>query len=112
MPGDPIYLMVYELSKRKIKPVLGELAGTAVAGGLGGVAFWMVVYPIDMIKTNLQSDFLNESRRSIRSCVKSTYKTHGLYGFYRGVSISLLRAFPVNACGFVAFEYGQKLLIK
>ena len=40
--------------------------------------------------------------------MKERYAQQGIKTFYRGLGITLLRSFPVNGAGFVAFEHSLK----
>ena len=76
-----------------------------IAGGLGGQTYWFVCYPFDVIKSHMQ----NYSRfSSVRITVRHIVKEHGYGYFYKGVGIALVRAFPVNAINFCAYEYLSK----
>jgi solute carrier family 25 (mitochondrial carnitine/acylcarnitine transporter), member 20/29 len=78
--------------------------GSFLSGGLAGVATWFVMYPVDYVKTRVQSDSLENPRyRNAIDCFKQEMKSKGLKNFYTGFSIMLARAFFVNAAGFVAF---------
>lgn len=73
-----------------------------MAGGIAGIFSWVFTYPIDVIKTKIQIDgakcdykllkcgqlMFQESRRSWKV-------------FFRGITPTLLRAFPVNAVTFL-----------
>ena len=81
-------------------------------GAMGGYGMWIPVYPIDAIKSKLQTDgFGKDGRfRGIADCVAQTLKADGIAGFYRGFLPCLLRAAPVNASTFMAFELAMRLL--
>ena len=66
-----------------------------MSGGLSGLLGQSITYPLDVIKTRVQSGYCKN--------IKAAYKIGNLY---RGYSICLLRAFPVNAIGFLSYEYG------
>lgn len=70
-----------------------------IAGGLGGTFSWILTYPIDVIKSRYQADGVGPkpNYKGILDCVKQTYAAEGLAGFMRGMTATILRAFPVNA---------------
>ncbi|KXJ19828.1 mitochondrial basic amino acids transporter [Exaiptasia diaphana] len=70
-----------------------------IAGGLGGTFSWVVLYPIDVIKSKFQADGVGPkpNYNGYIDCVQKTYKSEGLHGFGRGMLATILRAFPVNA---------------
>ena len=64
------------------------------SGGLAGMITWLITYPIDVIKTRVQS---GKSK-----CIISAYKQKNLF---KGLYICVLRAYPVNAVGLYSYEY-------
>jgi hypothetical protein len=53
----------------------------------------------------MQNDNINNPQyRSVWDCVKQTYRTGGIRQFYTGLSLTLLRAFPVHASVFITME--------
>ena len=64
-----------------------------ISGGLAGVLSWFFVYPIDVVKTRIQSYQFD----TIRSAIN-----HG--NLWKGLSICLVRAFIVNGAGFVVYN--------
>lgn len=70
-----------------------------VAGGLGGTVSWILTYPIDVIKSRYQADGVGPkpNYKGVLDCFKQTYAAEGLAGFTRGMTATILRAFPVNA---------------
>jgi len=81
------------------------------AGGLSGIALWLVTYPVDMIKTKIQADNLQKPVfKGMYDCCLNIYKTGGLKGFYKGLTPCLLRAVPANGATFLAYETASQLL--
>jgi hypothetical protein len=64
------------------------------AGGIAGMIAWFVSYPIDVIKTRIQSGNCK--------CLISAYKQKNLC---RGLFVCILRAYPVNAIGLYSYEF-------
>ncbi|OZJ06262.1 hypothetical protein BZG36_00825 [Bifiguratus adelaidae] len=82
-------------------------------GALGGYAMWSTVYPVDIVKSKLQTDgFSGEGRRytSTLDVVKKTWHAEGMGGFFKGFGPCILRAAPANAVTFVGFEFAMRLL--
>ena len=65
-----------------------------MAGGISGCASWVVSYPMDVIKTRIQSG----------EC-KTILQGYKKYNLFNGLYISLFRAFLVNAFGFYVYEH-------
>ena len=70
------------------------------AGSMGGLAYWTITYPIDVVKSSMQSDSPNPAQRKYKGVVDAftqLYKEGGLTRFTRGYSACVLRALPANA---------------
>lgn len=76
----------------------------AFFGGLAGEVLWLASYPMDVIKSKLQTDGLTKDQQRYRGtldCIKKTYALEGAMGFWRGLGPTLLRAMPVSAGTFL-----------
>ena len=80
---------------------------SAVAGGLTGALTWAIVYPFDVIKTQMQTAPIDTPRneRTISAVFSKIVKEHGWKHLFRGLSVTCLRAFPVNGIIFPVYEY-------
>ena len=70
-----------------------------LAGGTGGIAYWLTIYPVDVLKTTLQSDHTDPAKRrykGVADAASQIYREHGIKGFFRGFTPCLARAFPAN----------------
>ncbi|KAI9442541.1 mitochondrial carrier [Lactarius indigo] len=60
-----------------------------------GYALWAVIYPIDMVKSRMQTDGFSPSDgqkyRSTLHCVRTVWKTEGISAFTRGLGPTLIR---------------------
>lgn len=69
-----------------------------LAGGLCGMISWTVCFPVDVVKTRVQTEGFQPHGRyknyaeCIRECCES-----GMRVFTRGLGPTLIRSFPVNA---------------
>ncbi|PYH76189.1 mitochondrial carrier protein [Aspergillus uvarum CBS 121591] len=91
-----------------------ELPGwqIAVYGGLAGEALWLLSYPIDVIKSRMQSDGLGSERkyRGVEHVVRDTWAVSGLRGLFYGIGPALLRAMPASAGTFLVAEIVRNML--
>ena len=60
---------------------------------------WAVIYPIDMIKSRIQTDGFSaadgQKYKSTLDCVRTVWRTEGLPAFMRGLGPTLIRyVFP------------------
>ncbi|UZJ51098.1 hypothetical protein CBS101457_000418 [Exobasidium rhododendri] len=117
--GLGVYFLTYEaLVQQQLKRSGKErkdLPATMAMlfGASAGVALWLSAYPLDVVKSRMQTDHIGPSQRQFRSsldCAKQIYKTAGFSGFLRGLTPTLVRAPFANAATFVVYEYvSQKL---
>ncbi|KAI7833868.1 hypothetical protein BX661DRAFT_222665 [Kickxella alabastrina] len=103
--GYGMYFLAYEaLVQRTISQTgksRSELSSGLVClyGAAAGFAMWLTSYPIDVIKSKMQTDGFSGSAR----------KYSGVKGFFRGITPCLLRAAPANAATFIGFEMAMRV---
>ncbi|KAF9232663.1 mitochondrial carrier domain-containing protein [Melanogaster broomeanus] len=118
--GYGVYFLVYEkliqremtqkgIRREQISPVNAILYGAAAGYGL-----WAVIYPIDMIKSRMQTDGFTPSTgqkyASARDCVRQVWRTEGIGAFTRGLGPTLIRSPFANGATFLGFEMASRLL--
>ncbi|ORX78520.1 mitochondrial carrier [Anaeromyces robustus] len=114
--GTGVYFCAYEISKKLL--TIGDRESNHVthffAGGIAGIASWIGIFPIDLVKSKLQIDAKSKHKmyKNQLQCIKYIYKTSGVRGFYQGISSCLIRAFPVHALNFVVYEHALRLCKK
>ncbi|KAI9338494.1 mitochondrial carrier domain-containing protein [Obelidium mucronatum] len=118
--GYGIYFMTYEaLMQRQMKiqktQKRGDVPGwmQCLFGAASGYALWTVMYPIDAIKSRIQTDSFEVKDRKYKGivdCVRKTLATQGVMGFYRGFVTTMLRAGPVNGFTFMAYEATMRVI--
>lgn len=107
-PGSALYFATYEYLKQYLTPEGSSMSLGAIsfAGGMAGVAMWVPVFPIDTIKSNLQS---STTSQSIGQVTKAIYMSGGFKAFFPGIGPALARSFPANAATFVGVELARQL---
>lgn len=115
--GCGVYFLVYEaLVSREINKGLLRTDIPAwklcLFGAMSGTTLWMMVYPIDVIKSVMQTDNLTSPRagKSIKSVYTHILKNHGWKGFLKGFGPTMIRAAPANGATFATFELAMRLL--
>ncbi|KAF9063598.1 mitochondrial carrier [Rhodocollybia butyracea] len=118
--GYGVYFLAYEklvqremrvkgIKREQISPVNAVLYGAAA-----GYALWAVIYPIDMIKSRMQTDgFTPETGRKYASsldCVKQVLRVDGPRAFLRGLGPTLIRSPFANGATFLGFEMANRFL--
>jgi len=82
----------------------------AVAGACGGAAYWLTIFPADTIKSRIQAMQSPHGRTSVLQVMRQMRAAEGLRGFYAGLSITLCRALPSNACILGTYELVMRAL--
>ncbi|KAI9491165.1 mitochondrial carrier with solute carrier repeats [Zychaea mexicana] len=117
--GYGAYFFAYEWLVRRSMEKSGlksraELPSWEVClyGAGAGYAMWLTIYPMDAVKSKLQTDAFGAARKyaSTLDCVKKTMAAEGVAGFFRGVGPCLLRAAPCNAATFMGFELAMRVI--
>ncbi|KAF2101564.1 mitochondrial carrier [Rhizodiscina lignyota] len=113
-PGSAAYFATYEIIKRKLTPKDEHgvpqklsLSAVMVAGGAAGVAMWIPVFPVDTIKSRIQTA---EGKPTISGVVREVYGRGGIKAFFPGFGPALARAVPANAATFLGVELAQKAM--
>jgi hypothetical protein len=111
--GTGVYFGGYETTKYVLsggnKSSTGSPATQFLAGGICGIMCWIVVFPLDLVKTLIQKEILQPHPTNARECIKNIYMKNGVAGFYRGIAVTLIRAFPIHSLNFLVYE--QTLLL-
>ncbi|KAK3901064.1 carrier protein YMC1, mitochondrial [Staphylotrichum tortipilum] len=106
------WLMNADAARNKVERK--EIASWKVAlyGGLAGEALWLGSYPLDVIKSKMQTDGFGEAQRykTMRDCFAQTWRAEGLRGFWKGIGPTLLRAMPVSAGTFAVVEMTMRAI--
>ncbi|KAL3068364.1 hypothetical protein niasHT_030655 [Heterodera trifolii] len=93
-------------SWRRFAPSERTMKGVVIGGITGGIEI-CITYPTEYVKTQLQLDERSATPKfkGPADCVKQTYRSHGLSGFYRGLSVLLYGSIPKSAFRFGTFEF-------
>ncbi|CAO3664877.1 unnamed protein product [Umbelopsis ramanniana] len=106
--GTAVYFGTYESTKRVLSSPSSPPGPLThfMAGGTCGILCWIVVFPIDLIKSVMQKDIMapKPTYDTIRECVTDIKARQGYRGFYRGMSVTLMRAFPIHSLNFLVYE--------
>ncbi|CAG8562418.1 185_t:CDS:2 [Funneliformis mosseae] len=135
-PGYGVYFWAYEGLKRVLGVTMANSSENVIkllfAGGMAGILSWSSIYPLDVIKSRLQTQIslppssmnlnsiltlnphleelaplVSENRpyyNGIIDCTIKSYRAEGISVFFRGITPTLIRALPVNAVTFYIYE--------
>jgi hypothetical protein len=78
-----------------------------LAGGFSGTLSWVLTYPIDVVKSRLQIDGMDGVNRysGFMDCLKKSIQAEGYGVMTRGLTSTILRAFPTNAATFTVVTW-------
>lgn len=80
-------------------------------GAGAGYAMWITCFPIDVIKSRMQTDTLDAPRyANARDCWRQTIGKEGFRALFRGYVPVLARAAPTNAATFLTYELASNYL--
>ncbi len=103
--GNGIYFGTYESLRIGLGNRDNWSWGTEMlVGGLTGVVFKGAMYPVDLVRARVMTNV--EGLRAADVAGK-IYRDSGVLGFYRGVSVTILRAFTINSAGWPALRAAQ-----
>lgn len=116
------YFGVYEMIRRSfLKPgqSYGDVEKLSLmklfwAGGFAGVVYWLSVYPIDVVKSQMMADSVHPEKRIYKNmidCAKKIYAKEGPKVFFKGFLPCIIRSFPANAACFICYQKSLQLLM-
>ena len=115
VPSHGVYFAAYEGGRDALDPGCrsrgdaGAAAALLAAGGVAGAASWLSVYPLDVIKTRVQSERVaGAAGQPVASSPVATAIARG--GLWAGIGSTLARAFVVNAVLFTVYEQVMEAL--
>lgn len=104
-PANGVYLGSFELMKQGLAERYNckttDLSGGVVmaCGGLGGILYWLTIFPVDQVKSAMQTDSIHKGQRkfpSMATTVRLLWADGGLKRFYKGFTPCIIRAAPAN----------------
>ncbi|KAI8893215.1 mitochondrial carrier domain-containing protein [Globomyces pollinis-pini] len=113
-PSYGAYFASYEILCRMIpdvdpnQPSLGIL----FAGGFAGILGWLSTYPVDVVKTRLQSldEALKPKYKNTFNGLRLIAREEGVRVLFAGMGATAIRAFPTNAATFYAVATTRNFL--
>ncbi|KAG1662642.1 hypothetical protein FOA52_009627 [Chlamydomonas sp. UWO 241] len=113
IPANGIYLGNFEMMKRAYCSMYdktpAEIPGGVVLGaaGLGGLTYWLVIFPVDCVKSAMQTDTIIRADRKYPSFMTTASKLWaegGVKRFYKGFTPCIMRAMPANGVMLLTVE--------
>lgn len=113
-----MYFGFYELTKKHLadesekKTEKYATWKLMTAGGIGGLMYWPLIYPVDVVKSAIQADNIVKDRQysNTLDAFKKLYKQGGVKRFFPGFAPCMMRAVPANAVCFTGYELASNFL--
>lgn len=127
VPAFGMYFATYDYVKDRVNSFLAAQAGvdhsldetsafpqhthtwiaSAFAGGVSGSLTWGIIYPVDVIKSRIQTTPFSTPPEELRFMAvgRAIVAKQGYKALWRGLTVTLLRAFPVNGIIFPVYEF-------
>lgn len=115
--GLPFYFVVYDVSKSTLSRWVAPRDMPArpapqwvslVSGSLAGLAFWTSFYPLDVLKTVVQST--PGPAQPLTQVVKRCFSGRSFASVYSGVSACWLRCIPANCALWYGIDKTEKFM--
>ena len=96
-----IQFSIYDTLKLHMTDISPIFTGFTL-GILSKIIATSVMYPVQVIRSRQQDQHRSYSGTS--DCVKSIYSEYGVKGYYRGISLQLIRMAPQSGIIFAVYE--------
>eukprot|EP00879_Flechtneria_rotunda_P006816 GHRR01007160.1.p1 GENE.GHRR01007160.1~~GHRR01007160.1.p1 ORF type:complete len:411 (+),score=147.40 GHRR01007160.1:87-1319(+) len=92
--------------------VVLDAGGAIVCGGLAGTVMWATVLPLDVAKTRIQTSQPGSSwDTGVLRQLAMLWQEGRFSSLWAGLAPTLVRAFPANACQWLAWELAMQQLL-
>ncbi|KAK2846711.1 hypothetical protein Q5P01_009710 [Channa striata] len=118
IPGYFCFFGAYELSRSTFAKYMGThkdgigILPLMFSGGFGGACLWLVVYPIDCVKSRIQVYSLAGRQEGFMKNFMGILRNEGFTALYSGLTPTMIRTFPANGALFLAYEFSRKLMME
>ncbi|GBP80002.1 hypothetical protein EVAR_68356_1 [Eumeta japonica] len=102
-PAFAIYFGSYEALTRGDRSV----GRVFMAGGIAGALSWLVLYPVDVVKSRFQADAAGQYA-SAWDCFVRSLRAEGWPCMFRGLGAVMVRAFISNGACFTAVAWTER----
>ncbi|CAE8730651.1 unnamed protein product [Polarella glacialis] len=131
VPSFALYFVVYEWAKSGLTAALSERSGsggggrsvevgapaasskwlpTLAAGGVAGVVAWTSVYPVDTLKSIIQTQPGASAGGGLVGLTQRVVRAHGAGHLWRGYGACMARVFLQASSTFFGYEYAMERL--
>ncbi|XP_068600596.1 solute carrier family 25 member 15b [Brachionichthys hirsutus] len=82
------------------------------SGGFAGACLWLVVFPIDCIKSRIQVMSMMNKQAGFFKTFMSVVRTEGWRALYSGLAPTMVRTFPANGALFLGYEASRTFMME
>ena len=108
LPACTLYFVTFDLMKAFLlaSGLLPRTMALLLSGALAGAASWIPVYPIDVVKTQIQVQLDEGSGdNSFMGNARRLWQSGGFWAFWDGLNPKLARAVVNHAVTFLVFDF-------
>jgi len=114
MPYVGISLTIYDSCKKYLLPKDAPIFYRLMPGAIGSISAGCCTFPFDVVRRRLQLEGSDQSKPRIYNgatdCARIILKNEGIYGFYRGLSLQILKSAPSTSLQFVTYDLLKKIV--
>ncbi|KAK7882941.1 hypothetical protein WMY93_029115 [Mugilogobius chulae] len=117
IPGYFCFFGAYELSRSTFAKLMGTdkerigLLPLMLSGGFGGTFYWLMVFPMDCVKSRIQVYSLAGRQDGFVGTFRAIARQEGVAALYSGLKPTLIRTFPANGALFLAYEFSRRFMM-
>ncbi|XP_042369398.1 mitochondrial ornithine transporter 1-like [Plectropomus leopardus] len=117
IPGYFCFFGAYELCRSQFAHYMGTdkdsigVLPLMFSGGFGGACLWLMVYPIDCVKSRIQVYSLAGRQEGFMKTFTGIIRNEGFPALYSGLTPTMIRTFPANGALFLAYELSRKFMM-
>ncbi|XP_061733856.1 solute carrier family 25 member 15a [Nerophis ophidion] len=107
----------YEVSRSMFAHYMGtDKEGIGIlplmfSGGFGGACLWLLIYPIDCVKSRIQVYSLAGVQEGFLKTLVEIIRNEGVSALYSGLMPTMVRTFPANGALFLTYELTRTFLM-
>ncbi|XP_030648908.1 solute carrier family 25 member 15b [Chanos chanos] len=83
-----------------------------LSGGVGGACLWLMVYPMDCVKSRIQVMSMTGRQAGFFKTLLTISRTEGVRALYSGLTPTMIRTFPANGALFLGYEASRKIMME
>lgn len=103
------FFIMVDTGKRNASELFSSpFLGPFVTGGFASTTAWVVIWPLEFIKSQVQGHYGPEA--TIWNRLRAAVVERGFFGLYRGLAPGIIRSFVANGASMIVMHYAQRKL--